>query len=78
MGLKDLIRIVAEALVDEPEAVEVHEIEGDHNCLIELRVADSDIGKVIGKDGRTAQSMRAILSAASQKAGRRAQLDIVD
>ncbi|HEX4476644.1 MAG TPA: KH domain-containing protein [Polyangiaceae bacterium] len=78
MGLKDLIRTVAEALVDEPEAVEVHEIEGDHNCLIELRVADSDIGKVIGKDGRTAQSMRAILSAASQKAGRRAQLDIVD
>jgi hypothetical protein len=78
MGLKDLIRTVAEALVDEPEAVEVHEIEGDHNCLIELRVADSDIGKVIGKDGRTAQSMRAILSAASQKAGRRAKLDIVD
>jgi predicted RNA-binding protein YlqC (UPF0109 family) len=64
--------------VDEPDAVDVHEIEGDHNCLIELRVAKNDIGKVIGKDGRTAQSMRAILSAASSKAGRRAHLDIVD
>jgi len=78
MALKDLIRTIAESLVDEPDAVEVHEIEGDHNCLIELRVAKNDIGKVIGKDGRTAQSMRAILSAASTKAGRRAHLDIVD
>jgi len=78
MALKDLIRTIAQALVDEPDAVEVHEIEGEHNCLIELRVAKSDIGKVIGKDGRTAQSMRAILSAASTKAGRRAHLDIVD
>lgn len=78
MALKDLIRTIAQSLVDEPDAVEVHEIEGDHNCLIELRVAKSDIGKVIGKDGRTAQSMRALLSAASTKAGRRAHLDIVD
>jgi predicted RNA-binding protein YlqC (UPF0109 family) len=78
MALKDLIRTIAESLVDQPDAVEVHEIEGDHNCLIELRVAKNDIGKVIGKDGRTAQSMRAILSAASTKAGRRAHLDIVD
>ena len=78
MALKELIRVIAEALVDEPAKVSVHEIEGDHNCLIELRVAKSDIGKVIGKDGRTAQSMRAVLSAASAKAGRRAHLDIVD
>jgi predicted RNA-binding protein YlqC (UPF0109 family) len=78
MALKELIRTIAESLVDDPDAVEVHEIEGDHNCLIELRVAKSDIGKVIGKDGRTAQSMRAILSAASTKSGRRAHLDIVD
>jgi predicted RNA-binding protein YlqC (UPF0109 family) len=78
MALKELIRVIAEALVDEPEAVEVDEIEGDHNSLIELRVAPSDIGKVIGKDGRTAQSMRAVLSAASQKLGRRAHLDILD
>jgi len=78
MALKELIQIIAESLVDDPDAVEVHEIEGEHNCLIELRVAKSDIGKVIGKDGRTAQSMRAILSAASTKTGRRAHLDIVD
>ena len=78
MALKELIRVIAEALVDEPDKVSVHEIEGDHNCLIELRVAKSDIGKVIGKDGRTAQSMRSVLSAASAKAGRRAHLDIVD
>jgi len=52
--------------------------EGDHNSLIELKVAKSDIGKVIGKDGRTAQSMRTILTAASTKLGRRAHLDIVD
>jgi predicted RNA-binding protein YlqC (UPF0109 family) len=78
MALKELIQVIAEALVDEPDAVEVHEIEGDHNCLIELRVAKGDIGKVIGKDGRTAQSMRSILSAASTKTGRRAHLDILD
>jgi predicted RNA-binding protein YlqC (UPF0109 family) len=69
---------MAEALVDEPEAVEVHEVEGDHNCLLELKVAKDDIGKVIGKEGRTAQAMRTILTAASIKAGRRANLDILD
>jgi uncharacterized protein len=78
MALKELISVIAQALVDDPDAVEVAEIEGDHNTLIELKVAKSDIGKVIGKDGRTAQSMRAILTAASTKAGRRAHLDIVD
>ncbi len=78
MALKELIETIARALVDEPEAVEVTEIEGDHNSLLELRVAKNDVGKVIGKDGRTAQSMRTILTAASTKIGRRAHLDIVD
>jgi predicted RNA-binding protein YlqC (UPF0109 family) len=78
MALKQLIAIIAEALVDEPDEVEVTQIEGDHNSLIELKVSKSDIGKVIGKDGRTAQSMRTILAAASTKVGRRAHLDIVD
>jgi predicted RNA-binding protein YlqC (UPF0109 family) len=78
MSLKDLISTIAQALVDDPESVEVSEIDGDHNSLIELRVAKGDIGKVIGKDGRTAQSMRTLLAAASIKAGRRAHLDIVD
>ncbi len=78
MSLKDLIATIAEALVDEPESVDVTEIDGDHNSVIELRVAKNDIGKVIGKDGRTAQSIRTVLSAASTKLGRRAHLDIVD
>ncbi|NRA35271.1 MAG: KH domain-containing protein [Polyangiaceae bacterium] len=78
MALKELIEAIAQALVDEPDNVEVQEIDGEHNSLIELRVAKNDIGKVIGKDGRTAQSMRTILTAASTKLGRRAHLDIVD
>lgn len=78
MSLKDLIATIAQALVDDPESVEVKEIDGEHNSLIELRVAKGDIGKVIGKDGRTAQSMRTLLAAASIKAGRRVHLDIVD
>lgn len=78
MPLKELISTIAQALVDDPDEVEVREIESDHNSLIELKVAKDDIGKVIGRDGRTAQSMRTILSAASTKIGRRAHLDIVD
>ncbi len=78
MALKDLIATIAQALVDDPDGVEVTEIDGDHSSIIELRVSKDDIGKVIGKDGRTAQSMRTLLAAASIKLGRRAQLDIVD
>jgi predicted RNA-binding protein YlqC (UPF0109 family) len=77
-ALADLIRSIATELVDHPEEVEVSEIPGDQNTVIELRVARSDIGKVIGKEGRTAQAVRTILSAVSQKLGRRAHLDIVD
>jgi predicted RNA-binding protein YlqC (UPF0109 family) len=65
-------------LVDDPASVDVQEIDEGDGALIELRVAPADIGKVIGKEGRTAQSMRAILMAASSKMGRRAHLDIVD
>jgi predicted RNA-binding protein YlqC (UPF0109 family) len=78
MALKELIATIAEALVDEPDQVEVTEIEREHGSIIELKVSKDDIGKVIGKDGRTAQSMRTLLMAASTKLGRRAQLDIVD
>ena len=78
MALKELIETIAKALVDDPEAVEVTEIEGEHNLLIELRVAKDDVGKVIGREGRTAQSMRTILTAVSTKLGRRSHLDIVD
>jgi predicted RNA-binding protein YlqC (UPF0109 family) len=78
MALKQLVQSLAEALVDEPSSVEVAEIEGDNNIILELRVAKNDIGKVIGKEGRTAQSLRTIVSAASIKLGRRAHLDIID
>ncbi len=78
MALKDLIATLAEALVDDPDAVEVEELESDDGCVIELKVASEDIGKVIGKDGRTAQSMRVLLTAAATKEGRRAHLDILD
>jgi predicted RNA-binding protein YlqC (UPF0109 family) len=76
--LKELIRSIAVELVDHPDEVEVTEIAGDHNSVIELRVARDDVGKVIGREGRTAQSMRTILAAVSTKSGRRVHLDIVD
>ena len=78
MPLKELIHAIAMELVDNPDQVEVVEITGDNNSVIELRVAKGDIGKVIGKEGRTAQSMRTILTAVSTKLGTRAHLDIVD
>ena len=78
MPLKELISTIAQALVDDPDNVEVREVEGDQNSLIELRVAKGDIGKVIGKEGRTAQSMRTILTAASTKLRKRSVLEIVE
>ncbi len=79
MPLKQLIVTIAQALVDHPDAVVVTEHEGDnHNSVIELRVAKEDIGKVIGREGRTAQSIRAVLAAACAKVGRRTHLDIID
>jgi predicted RNA-binding protein YlqC (UPF0109 family) len=76
--LTDLVALIARALVDEPDQVSVQEVDGDRFPRIELSVAREDIGKVIGKDGRTAQCIRTLLSAASSKAGRRVHLDIVD
>jgi uncharacterized protein len=78
MALKELIQTIAMELVDHPDQVVVTEIQSEHNSLIELRVAKEDVGKGIGKEGRTAQSMRTILTAVSTKLGRRAHLDIVD
>jgi hypothetical protein len=77
-ALAELVALIARSLVDQPDKVSVHEVQGDRFPRIELSVAREDIGKVIGKDGRTAQSIRTLLSAAAAKAGRRAHLDIVD
>jgi predicted RNA-binding protein YlqC (UPF0109 family) len=77
--LAELIEIVARALVDKPDEVRVSKARGDRNARIQLTVAPDDIGKVIGKDGRTAQSMRVLLNAAASKlGGGRAFLDILD
>jgi hypothetical protein len=76
--MKELIEVMAKALVDAPEEVSVTETKGQHTSIFELRVARGDVGKVIGKDGRTAQSMRIILAGASTNLRRRSVLEIVD
>ena len=76
--MKDLIKYIAQALVDYPEDVDVSEIEGSTTSVIELKVAKEDLGKVIGKQGRTARAMRTILSAASAKIKKRTVLEILE
>ena len=76
--MKELIGYIAQALVDHPEQVNIGEIEGDQKDILELKVAKEDIGKVIGKQGRTARAMRTILSAASAKTKKRTVLEIVE
>ena len=78
MPLKELIRTIAVELVDHPDQVEVTEIATEHNSVIELRVAKDDIGKVIGKEGRTARAIRTLLAATSAKQRKRAVLDILE
>jgi len=78
MQMKELIAYIAKALVDNPDEVEVREVEGEQSSVIELRVSKEDLGKVIGKQGRTARAMRTILSAASTKLRKRAVLDIIE
>jgi predicted RNA-binding protein YlqC (UPF0109 family) len=76
--MKDLIAYIAKALVDKPEEVVVTEIEGQQTSVIELKVAKEDLGKVIGKQGRTARAMRTILSGASAKIKKRSVLEIIE
>ncbi len=78
VSLKDLVEYLAKALVDSPDDVEVAEIAGEQTVVLELRVAKDDLGKVIGKQGRTVKAMRAILSAASSKVRKRADLEILE
>ncbi|MCK9523146.1 MAG: KH domain-containing protein [Proteobacteria bacterium] len=76
--MKELVEYMAKALVDNPDEVQVAEIEGEQSAVIELRVSREDLGKVIGKQGRTARAMRTIISAASTKLKKRAVLDIIE
>lgn len=78
VSLKELIEYLARALVDNPDEVQVAEISGEQTVVLELRVAKDDLGKVIGKQGRTVKAMRAILSAASAKIRKRADLEILE
>jgi predicted RNA-binding protein YlqC (UPF0109 family) len=76
--MKDLIEFIAQALVDNPQEVQVTEVEGNQTSVLELKVAKEDLGKVIGKQGRTARAMRTILSAASAKVKKRTVLEIIE
>jgi hypothetical protein len=76
--MKDLILSIAKALVDLPEEVRVNDVQGEKTTVLELRVAKEDLGKVIGKDGRTARAMRVILNAAATKLRKRAVLEILE
>jgi len=76
--MKELIEYIAKSLVDRPENVVVKETEGEKTTIIELRVAKEDLGKVIGKQGRTARAMRTILNAAGTKIGKRCVLEILE
>ncbi|MDC0717990.1 KH domain-containing protein [Nannocystis bainbridge] len=78
ISLKDLVEFLARALVDRPDEVHVSEIAGEQTVVLELRVARDDLGKVIGKQGRTVKAMRSLLSAASAKLRKRADLEILE
>jgi predicted RNA-binding protein YlqC (UPF0109 family) len=75
---KDLVEYIAKSLVDQPNNVEVNVIEGEKSTILELKVAQEDIGKVIGKSGRIARAIRTILSAAAAKTEKRVVLEILD
>lgn len=76
--MKELVTYIAQSLVDKPEQVSVAEVEGNQTTVLELTVAKEDLGKVIGKQGRTAQAMRTILSAVSSKIKKRTVLEIIE
>ena len=76
--MEELVRYMAESLVDDPESVEVKEVRNRSGVVLELRVADADMGRVIGKGGRIVNAMRSLVDVASEKQGRRVRLDVVD
>jgi predicted RNA-binding protein YlqC (UPF0109 family) len=75
---KELVEYIAKSLVDDPSAVVVNMVEGEKSTILELKVSEGDIGKVIGKHGRIAKAIRTILSASSTKTGKRVVLEILD
>jgi len=75
---KELVEFIARTLVDDPAGVNVNVIEGEKSTILELKVSDGDIGKVIGKHGRIAKAVRTLLSAASTRTGKRVVLEILD
>ncbi len=75
---KELVEYIARSLVDDPDGVEVNRIDGEKSTILELRVSESDVGKVIGKHGRIAKAVRTILSASANKSGKRLVLEILD
>ena len=77
-GIKELVEEIAKALVDTPAEVQVREVQGEQATVLELRVAATDLGKVIGKQGRTARSIRTLLGAAGMKLNRRFSLEILE
>lgn len=75
--MKELVKFIAESLVDNPEQVEVNEIEGERSIILELKVAPDDMGKVIGKQGKIANSIRTLTKAAAAKEGKRVVVEIL-
>jgi predicted RNA-binding protein YlqC (UPF0109 family) len=76
--MKELLELIAKSLVDRPDEVEVTEVEGEQTTVLELRVAQEDLGKVIGKQGRTARSIRTILASSGMKLKKRIVFEIIE
>jgi len=76
--MKELVELIAKALVDNPDKVKVFQLDGEQSSIIELKVAQEDLGKIIGKQGRNAQAIRVIISAAGMKLKKRYNLEIVE
>lgn len=76
--MKEFVEFIARALVDQPDAVVVNEVEGERTTVFELRVGQGDLGKVIGKEGQTAKAIRTLLAAAAARKGKRAVLEILE
>ncbi len=76
--MKELVKYIVTPIVEFPDKIDTREVDGEKSTIIELRVAESDLGKVIGKQGRTAKAIRTLLSAASARAGKRYSLEIIE